>query len=571
MCIRDSVGESVRILWSFHHAILDGRSFPLVLDRVLGEYVGGESLPEETSIAFAQYAHALSNLDTRPVLDVWGSRVGAIEDTSTFALSSPEEASGEQEEGTARITGEHCELHLDEAASMRLVELADRSGVSLNNVIQAAWALLLHHYSQNETVAFGSTRACRHLIDSATDTIGLLINTVPFILEIGPGTTVRELLESAATEQRALRDLEAASFADIQGLSDTALFDSIVMFDSATLNTRMMERRPELDAQGWEFAYTGQTNFALTLLAYGEPELLLRLEYDRTKYAGDDAGRLLEQLFLLLRALPESIDAPAVSLPYLTAQDHERLASWNDTGNDWDLEVTLMELLEAQVERTPDAPAIAFRDEQLTFDQFNRRVNQFAHYLRANGVGPDLLVGVCAERSIEMEVAIHAIMKAGGAFVPLDPELPDERLAFMVKDAQCSVVVSQSAQASRFASGDFMTVVVDDPDAPWSDLPESNPEIVTRPDQLAYALFTSGSTGTPKCAMNEHRGIVNRVLWMQDAFPLDKTDTILQKTPFSFDVSVWEHVWSMMTGARLVMAEPGGHKDPVYLAETIVS
>ena len=330
----------------------------------------------------------------------------------------------------------------------------------------------------------------------------------------------------------------------------------------------MIERRPGLE-DAWTFSYTGQTNFALTLVVYAEDQITFRLEFDKSKYLASDAERLLEQLLTLLTAMPSHRDAAAVSVPYLTEDDHRALRSWNDTTNDWDIDRTLMSLLEEQVQRTPDAPAITFGAETLTFDQFNGKVNQIAHYLRDQGVVPDMLVGVCAERSIDMELALHATIKAGGAFVPLDPELPDDRLAFMVKDAQCAVVIVQEAQAERFSAGEQRVVVIDAAERPWDGYSTSNPEIVTRPDQLAYALFTSGSTGTPKCAMNEHRGIVNRILWMQEAFGLDDSDTVLQKTPFSFDVSVWEHFWSMMFGARLVMAEPGGHKDPVYLAETI--
>ena len=561
--VADVGDEGTRILWSFHHAILDGRSFPLVLDRVLGVYFGEPTTTDDSSVEFHEFVTAYQALDQRPALDVWGKRLAEIEDTSTFSLRKPEltDHSGPAVLGIERT--------LDADSSAALSALADEIGISLNNVVQGGWGLLLRHYSRHQTVMFGSTRARRHLVPGATDTIGLLIDTAPFLLDVPPERTVRELLLGTAEEQRSLRDLEAASLADIQALRGSLLFDSMVMFDTKTLNTRMLERRPALDGS-WRFRYVGQTNFALTLLVYGESEIQFRLEYDKSQYAASDAERLLEQLMMLMRALPEHLDDAALAVPFLTSADAEQLDEWNDTSNAWDIDRTLMELLEEQVQRTPDAPAIVSGDRALTFEQFNAEVNKLAHYLREQGVIPDMLVGVCAERSIEMELAIHATIKAGGAFVPLDPELPDDRLNFMVKDAQCRLVLAQDAHAERFSAGQQQVVVIDASERLWEGYSASNPEIVTRPDQLAYALFTSGSTGTPKCAMNEHRGIVNRILWMQDAFPLDESDTVLQKTPFSFDVSVWEHFWSMMFGARLVMAEPGGHRDPVYLAETII-
>ncbi len=240
----------------------------------------------------------------------------------------------------------------------------------------------------------------------------------------------------------------------------------------------------------------------------------------------------------------------------------------NATQNRWDQTSTLVDLLQQQTRATPDAPAVTFRDTTYTYAQFDELTTSLAVHLRERGVGPDVLVGVVAERSIELELCIHAIVKAGGGFVPLDPSLPDERLNLMATDAELAIVLCQGQSADRAAFENFDVLTVDVEEPTW-DTTQLSLDHCPDARDLAYALFTSGSTGAPKCAANEHRAIVNRLRWMQQAFPLDATDVVLQKTPYSFDVSVWEHFWALCVGAHLVIAEPGAHHDPRVLARAI--
>ncbi len=557
------------VLWTFHHALLDGRSFHLVLERVFAVYDGLSAAPEPPKPAFDVYVDTLAAIDQTEALENWRLRLASID--SPTSIDTPYRETRKDvidRKGPAVLP---VEASLSAQATAALKDFAHEAGVSLNNVVQAAWSLLLHHYSQQSTVVFGTTRAGRHVVEGSEEMIGLLINTVPFVVTLSPDDTVIDVLQKVRREQQALRAIETTPLTEIQAVSDlgtTPVFDNIVMFDEATLNSRMAERLGER-ASSRTFFYYGQTNFDLTLLAYAEPEMVLRLEYNRDRHDEAAASRVLRQLINLLTAMPAGRDQKAVVLDYLTDDEQQKLAAWNATDNDWDLDTTLMALFERQVALTPDADALVFRGATLTYRTFNERANQLAHYLREVGVRPDQLVGLAVERSFEMELGIYGIIKAGGAFVPLDPDLPKDRLAFMAEDAGVALILTQSHLLPQLPENGPDIIALDGDQTPFADYPETNPEIITRPDQLAYALFTSGSTGTPKCAMNEHRGIVNRLLWMQDAFKLDAGDTVLQKTPYSFDVSVWEHFWPLQMGARLVMAEPGGHRDPAYLAEII--
>lgn len=258
-------------------------------------------------------------------------------------------------------------------------------------------------------------------------------------------------------------------------------------------------------------------------------------------------------------------------LPLLTdAEERQLLIEWNQTQTVYPQERWLPQLIEDQVERTPEALAVIFEGQRLTYRELNSQANQLAHYLQEAGVGPDVLVGVCLYRSVEMVVALLAILKAGGTYVPLDPDYPAERLDYMITDAGLSFVLSQQEVCHRLPSDQVRVLLMDEETVAWSQAKTENQQCSVVGDHLAYMIYTSGSTGKPKGTMNTHRGIRNRLLWMQDAYQLTQEDRILQKTPFSFDVSVWEFFWPLLTGACLIVARPDGHRDPAYLVQTIV-
>ena len=220
------------------------------------------------------------------------------------------------------------------------------------------------------------------------------------------------------------------------------------------------------------------------------------------------------------------------------------------------------ELFAAQVARRPDAIAVVFEDESLSYGALDRRANRLAHHLCALGVGPETVVGLCLARSLDMIVGLIGILKAGGAYVPLDPEYPIGRLEYMVAEAGLRLLLTQSSLASSLTvPAGVKRVLLDLEDTTGQ--PDTAPSINLHPEHLVYLIFTSGSTGKPKGAANTHGGLHNRLSWMQNAYRLTQEDVVLQKTPFSFDVSVWEFFWPLVTGARLVLAVPGAHRHAV--------
>jgi amino acid adenylation domain-containing protein len=294
------------------------------------------------------------------------------------------------------------------------------------------------------------------------------------------------------------------------------------------------------------------------------------MEYSTDLFDEARIERMVSHYLTLLEAAAADPNQRLFELPLLNEVERQQiLVEWNRTEVSYPKDRCLHELIEDQVERAPEATAVVFEGDSLTYRQLNARANQLARYLRGLGVGPDTLVAICVERSLEMVVGLLGILKAGGAYVPLDPEYPQERLAFMLADAGSQVLLTHSGLQGSLRAHTGKVVRLD---ADWPRIAGEGVDNVTSSvgaDHLAYMIYTSGSTGRPKGAMNTHRAIVNRLLWMQDAYRLTPSDRVLQKTPFSFDVSVWEFFWPLLTGAKLVVARPGGHKDGAYLANLI--
>nr|BFE74695.1 hypothetical protein GCM10020092_079960 [Actinoplanes digitatis] len=316
----------------------------------------------------------------------------------------------------------------------------------------------------------------------------------------------------------------------------------------------------------------GTAKFDLELLLTEEGDTVRgRLEYSLDLFDEDTAHRIVRYLQRVLAGAAAQPGQSIGSLPLLDETEHRDVLALGDGGRrEWPGAGFIHQLFEARARATPDAEALRFEGEQLTYAELDRRANQLAHRLRRLGVGRDVVVGVCMQRSIEMVVSLLATLKAGGAYLPLEPGYPRSRLEFMCEDARVPVLLTQHSMLGQLArlSGRSCSAWRSWPSELGRE-PGEPPAVEVGGEDLAYVIYTSGSTGRPKGVMNVHAGIRNRLLWMQDTYGLDPSDRVLQKTPFSFDVSVWEFFWPLMTGACLVMARPEGHKDGRYLLDTI--
>jgi amino acid adenylation domain-containing protein len=467
------------------------------------------------------------------------------------------------------------EVRLSAILTSALHSFADDHNLTLNTLIQGAWALLLNRYTGEDDIIFGATRSCRHTtINGANSMIGLFINTLPMRVRIIHHQSVLSWLKELRKQHVELREYEHTPLHKVQQWSDvppgSQLFESLVVFENYLLNTYLRAKGGR-----WlnrEFLYRGQTNYPLTFLCYADNELLLRIEYNQDLFDQSTVHRMLGHVQALLEGIIANPEQNISGLPLLTKEErHKILFKWNATQKNYPANKLIHQLFEAQAEQTPEAIAVVFEGETLTYRELNERANQVAHYLQSIGIGLDVPVGVAFERSLEMVVALYGILKAGGAYLPVDPTYPAERITYMLENSQVPLLLTQSKILNKLPRYQGRVICLD---TNWNDIirgqSRENPFSKVTLKDLAYVIYTSGSTGKPKGVMNTHRGILNRLLWMQDVYQLTSSDLVLQKTPFSFDVSVWEFFWPLMFGACLVVARPEGHKDNDYLIQIII-
>ena len=563
------------LLLTMHHIASDGWSLGLLNQELGGLYaalIEGKPSPlPELPIQYADYAvwqrALLQGEALERQLDYWRKRL----DGAPAVLELPTDRSrpAVQSYRGALMTGE-----LPKPLSAALKELSRAEGATLFMTLLAAFQTLLHRYSGGDQIVVGSPIDGRQRPELER-LIGFFVNTLIMRGDLSGDPSFRILLartREAALGAYAHQDLPFEKLVEElhpdRSRSRTPLFQ--VMF---ALQNAPGEETPALP--GLEVAPIpidiGFSKFDLTFhVRERDGRLRIMAEYCTDLFEAETIRRMLGHYQMLLEGIVVNPDERLSDLPLLTeAERHQLLVEWNHTTVDYPKDRCLHELFEEQAERTPEAVAVVFEDEQLTYGQLNERANQLARHLQGLGVGPDTLVGICVERSLEMVVGLLGILKAGGAYVPLDPEYPKERLAFMLEDADVPVLMTEAhLMASLPASKVRIVRLIAD----WPLIAKESVDPVTSfagPEHLAYMIYTSGSTGRPKGAMNTHVAIVNRLLWMQETYRLTPFDRVLQKTPFSFDVSVWEFFWPLLTGATLVVALPGGHQDGAYLANLI--
>ncbi|MGE8061353.1 amino acid adenylation domain-containing protein [Pseudomonas sp. NPDC089547] len=556
--------DSHQLIYTNHHILMDGWSTSRLLGEVLQRYAG--VAPQAQATHYRDYIGWLQGQDAAVAEAFWKAQLATLDEPTRLAQAIA---------GSAGIAGtgygDH-RLAFDREQTARIEAFARSNRVTVNTLVQSAWLLLLQRCTGQASVCFGATVAGRPAdLPGVEEQIGLFINTLPVIGAPRAEQTVAEWIGQVQAGNLAVREFEHTPLYDVQrwaGQGGDALFDSILVFENYPVSEALQQGAPGGLRFG-EVAVQEQTNYPLTLVVELGATLSMQYSHDRALWSDETIGRLAGYFANLLRALVESADAVVGELPMLAKPEQQLMVEgWNHTQAAYPDERSIHQLIEAQVFATPDAPALVFGEQTLSYAALNRRANQLAHKLRELGVGPDALVGIAMERSLEMVIGLLGIVKAGGAYVPLDPEYPQDRLSYMFEDSGIALLLTQSHLRETLpipAGLRSLDLDVED----LSGFSDANPNIDVAPLNLAYVIYTSGSTGRPKGAGNSHQALVNRLWWMQKAYGLDASDSVLQKTPFSFDVSVWEFFWPLMTGARLVVAQPGAHRDPQLLVETI--
>jgi amino acid adenylation domain-containing protein len=564
-----------------HHIVVDDWSIRLVLDEIAENYrvlVATGHLPQrhvsgaEFRAFVTESRSAAADERQAAAVERWRRSLADAPDLLGMPLDRPRPAvqTFRGDSMTVRVPGADIEPLLKECAR------TCRS--TAFPVFLAAYALLLHRYTRQEGFAIGTTVLNRPGPEDLEE-IGCYVNTLPLFVPVDPDDTFRTVLSHAQeAAERLLDDGDAPLPKVFEALGAQRARNHNPVFQ--TMLT-LLDGRPSLDlGPGLTCAYhpVRRTAAKFDLMLYinrADDAYEFELEFNTDLFTRDTAERLLRNYLRLLASLADTgVDAP-VGAPSMT-RDEERdliLGDWNDTRVTHP-QGTVPDVIEEQVRRSPGSLAVEFEGESYTYDELNRRANQVAHRIRGTldttGAGP--FVGVFMERSAEMVIALLAIVKAGCAYVPIDPEYPAARIEFMIQDAGVPLILTQERHRPALDGATAQVLVL--PDASLDQEDDTDPVRDLDPGSPVYMIYTSGSTGQPKGVINRHDALANRLHWMQSAFRLAGgagADRVLQKTPYSFDVSVWEFFWPLMTGAAIVVARPGGHRDPDYLKELIHS
>ena len=559
--------DAARFLYfgCYHHLIADGWTIAL-LARSHAQIYTAQMAGEETTEPATSYRAFIEDDSRYASSDAlasqgryWQSKYSPRPEP-LFAARRPEAVAGPR--SACSTVSLPWEVH------ERLVSFAQCHGATTFHLILAAVYTCLTRIERRSELVVGLPVLNR---SNATfkGTAGLFVSVTAARLSFGTALSFRELLQAIGRELKENYRRQRFPLSHLKrDLSLADLFDVGVSYERHD-HQALFGQTP---SRAIPLVNEHQTHPLMLYVRefHAGEAVQLDFVYHRAYFDRGDVQAIQRRLLNLLDAAQQSPDLPVKDLPLMTAAEYRQVTeAWNVTRTDHAAPHPAHRLFEMQAEATPDAPALVFKAEQVSYQALNEKANRLAHRLLAAGVRPDSLVAVCAERSIEMVVGLLAVLKSGAAYVPLDPEQPPGRLARMLEELAGAVLLVQPALRSKLplAADDQKVVALDLASA--AGFPGTHPGVDVHPLQLAYTLYTSGSTGRPKGVGIPHGGLTNRLLWMQHAYRLTEADRVLQKTPFSFDVSVWEFFWPLMTGAVLVIAPPGDHRDPVRLGDLI--
>ncbi|NEW09308.1 amino acid adenylation domain-containing protein, partial [Paenibacillus sp. SYP-B3998] len=560
--------ESHLVLWSSHHILMDGWCLPLIAKELLetyNVYMEHGHVEQAVGPSYSQYIEWLEKQDGEAASAYWAEYLAGYDGQTVLPQ-------GKSKGSDEAYVSEHVVCELDKSLSGQMNRVAQQRQVTLNTLMQAAWGVVLQKYNGTSDVVFGSVVSGRPAeISGIEEMIGLFINTVPVRISCDSdasfadviGRLQKQALDSGNFDYYPLYEIQA------QSAQKQDLINHIIVFENYPMDEQIMQAGTDhsgkltiVDVQIAE-----QTNYDFNLTVFPGEAIHLLLDYNAQVFDRATIERLKGHLVYVLEQI---VDNPQVAVGELelttAAEKTEIIDVFNDTAADYPRDQTIHQLFEEQAERNPEAVAVVFEDEQLTYRELNERANRLARTLRDRGVQADQLVGIMVERSFEMMVGIMAILKAGGAYVPIDPEYPEERISYMLEDSGANLLVLQRHLQDRVSyTGEL--VLLEDEQSYHKD--GSNLEPLAGPDHLAYVIYTSGSTGMPKGVMVEHRSVVHILSQLENEYPMLADDGYLLKTTYTFDVSVAELFGWFVGKGKLVVLPQGQEKDPASLLKAL--
>jgi len=561
--------DNYQFIWTSHHILLDGRSRFLILREFFTLYAAYSQnqeidLPEPHP--YKEYIDWLQQQDFSKSEQFWQKTLKGVQAPTPLINGWVNNS-----DSVAKLTYADKTLHLTETLTKDLQSLVKSADLTLNTLMQGVWALLLSRYSGEETVIFGATRACRYWTDIEPELrIGLFINTLPVCTRIVPDLDLSTWLQNLHHQWVAIKDHNILSLTEIQKCSEIPanlrLFETLIVFEDNDIN---IEPASGYDWTECQFELPRQDDYPLSLYVMADTRLHLTFKYEPQRFDAATINRMSGHFQTLLEGIVANPKQRISALPWLTkAERHQLLVEWNANQIEYSQQCA-HHLFEAQVKQHPDAVAIVFEDQALTYQELNIRSNKLANYLQALTVGPEVIVGLCMERSLDIVVGLLGILKAGGAHLSLDPNYPKERIAFMLKDTQVSVLLTQQQLLNWLPPSKARIVCLD---SDWKTIiqeSKENPVCQATLENLAYVIYTSGSTGNPKGVMINHAGLCRYVQSIRVPLKLNDNDTYLHTASFGFSASVRQLMVPLTHALKVVLASIEQRANPLKLFELI--
>ncbi|QUI24146.1 amino acid adenylation domain-containing protein [Vallitalea pronyensis] len=562
--------ETYRLIWSFHHIIMDGWCMPIIFSECFENYhklCKNMPLEHHQATPFIDYIKWLEGQDKEEGEAYWTTYLEAYEDKAVIPFRKERDAKGNYNHRT-------LEYIIEEDITKKLSDLAKASKVTLNTVMQSIWGILLQQYNNTDDVVFGNIVSSRPAeIEGIEEMIGIFINAIPIRIKAEGDMTFKALTQKVQESAIASEKYAYIPLAQVQSTSHlkSELIDHLMVFENYPMDQMQEENREKvlLEVDFDSVSVFEQTNYDFNITIIPGKTIKVELSYNGLTYDDRHIQAIASHMKSALESIVENHEIALTDINILSKEEKEKLVdTFNDTYAEYPRDKTIQELFEKQVERTPDNIAVVFEDKQLTYMELNQRANQLARILRKKGVKPDGIVGIMVERSIDMIVGIMGILKAGGAYLPIDPEYPMERISYMMKDSHAETLLSQSNYIHNIK---FEGEIIDVRDESIYTEEVSNIKTVNNPGDLAYIIYTSGSTGKPKGVMIEHRSVINLTTSQKEAFKIDEQDNILQFSSICSDPSVEQTFMTLFSGASLVLIDKekilDPHKFEAYIAD----
>ncbi|HEY6331493.1 MAG TPA: amino acid adenylation domain-containing protein, partial [Blastocatellia bacterium] len=567
-------GAGYRIVFSHHHILLDAWSISILLSEMSFVYEAcrqGLDAGLQPAPPFKEFIGWLQTWNPRAAESYWRQALAGLSAPVSIQPSGDSHADGRDGEWN---WGEQ-QIVIDLETTNRLRSLSRAQGITMATLFVAAWGIVVARCTGANDIVFGMTLSGRpHSLNGVERMAGLFTNTLPLRLPMAAEHTLLSWLRMAGKRLDELYEFVYTPLTDIHQWSEvpaaTPLFDSIVAFDSTYARSdegpgATNFRRAIRPGQ---FATLERSHYHLAVNGFAGRRFAIKITYNLASYSTTFIERILGYAKSVMENMADySIWGPW-DIPILSSTErHQMVREWNDTSKDFG-DRCVHELFEEQVERRPDAVAVIFEDEILSYEEVNGRANELAHSLRLRGMGPGGFIGICVERSAGMIAGILGILKAGTGYVPLDPELPEERLKYQCEDSSLAVVLTDKATEGRFGLG-VPAINLDRVCARASTVQHTNPVSGVGPENWIYVIYTSGSTGEPKGVLVHHRGVANYVVWLRDQWRMDGEDRGIAKASLSFDASAHEIFPPLIAGGSVIVAPPGGHQDIKVLSRLI--